>query len=384
MSSPLKDYFHYSKSERIGAITLLLILGVVFLYYLYIQFRPVEVSTTENQFDVEIVKYKKGSNTYNSNSKKGKYDKKSKPTLFKFNPNEIDTEDWKKLGFSQKQAESIEKYKNAGATFKKKSDLKKLFMVDDSKYEELEPFIDLPETNNADNKEYPYSKETNIATPSNKIYFGFVLASAAKPIYSGFEKYTENVYYHKEANTYTYVIIAGNSVGEAMELQSKYNLESSDQLILNSLKGYYPVKKDTESKFPKLEPFDFNTADTTQLKKISGIGSSFAKRIIEQRNSLGGFLYAEQLLEVYGFTPEMFDKVNPFMLIDTSEIIKININTCEITDLKNHPYLSWNVANSIVQIRKNYGDYKKVADIKKSDLINAELFRKIAPYIKTE
>ncbi len=229
-----------------------------------------------------------------------------------------------------------------------------------------------------------YSKNTNTISASNKIYFGFLLATSTNPIYSGFDKYTEKVYFHKEADDYTYVIIAGNSVGEAMELQSKYNFESSDQLILNSLKGYYPVKKKTENKYPKIAPFDFNTADTSQLKKISGIGSSFAKRIIEHRNALGGFLYAEQLLEVYGLAPEMLEKIKPFMLIDTSEIIKININTCEITDLIIHPYISWNVANSIIQIRKNYGDYKKVADIKKSDLINAELFRKIAPYIKTE
>ena len=65
-------------------------------------------------------------------------------------------------------------------------------------------------------------------------------------------------------------------------------------------------------------------------------------------------------------------------------IVKVNINTCETADLKKHPYISWNIANSIVQIRKSREPYKTIEEIKKSDLVNDEIYRKIAPYLKTE
>ncbi len=175
MSPPLKDYFHYSNSERKGVIALLLILGIVFLYYLYIQFRPIEVDVSDAKFNVEIVKYTKRS--YNPDSK-NKYPQNknsndfSKNELFTFNPNEIGVEEWKQLGFSPKQAASIEKYKNAGATFKVKSDLKKLFMVDAKKYLELEPFINLPTPKTIKKNTKYYSKNTNTISASKIDFIG--------------------------------------------------------------------------------------------------------------------------------------------------------------------------------------------------------------------
>ncbi|MBR4803620.1 MAG: helix-hairpin-helix domain-containing protein, partial [Bacteroidales bacterium] len=47
---------------------------------------------------------------------------------------------------------------------------------------------------------------------------------------------------------------------------------------------------------------ELNTADTSDLKELRGIGSGYAKRIVKYRERLGGFCKPEQLLEVYGFT----------------------------------------------------------------------------------
>ena len=46
---------------------------------------------------------------------------------------------------------------------------------------------------------------------------------------------------------------------------------------------------------------ELNNADTLSLTQIIGIGPSFAKRICSYRDKLGGYLYKEQLKEVYGF-----------------------------------------------------------------------------------
>ena len=53
---------------------------------------------------------------------------------------------------------------------------------------------------------------------------------------------------------------------------------------------FKPVRvKEKVFKYPKGTLVDVNLADTTELKKIPGIGSGIAKAIVSYRNRLGGF-----------------------------------------------------------------------------------------------
>lgn len=63
---------------------------------------------------------------------------------FRFNPNTVSTEELQRLGFSEKQALSIDAYRAKGGRFRRKSDFAKSFVVADSVYRRLEPFIDIP------------------------------------------------------------------------------------------------------------------------------------------------------------------------------------------------------------------------------------------------
>ena len=63
---------------------------------------------------------------------------------FRFNPNTVSDEDLQRLGFSPKQAASIVNYRNKGGRFRRKSDFAKSFVVSDSVFRRLEPFIDIP------------------------------------------------------------------------------------------------------------------------------------------------------------------------------------------------------------------------------------------------
>lgn len=63
---------------------------------------------------------------------------------FMFNPNTASVEELQRLGFSLKQAQSIENYRNKGGRFRRKSDFAKSFVVSDSIYRRLEPYIDIP------------------------------------------------------------------------------------------------------------------------------------------------------------------------------------------------------------------------------------------------
>ena len=63
---------------------------------------------------------------------------------FPFDPNTASLEDLQRLGFSQKQAQSILNYRDAGGRFHRPSDFAKSFVVADSVYRRLEPFIRIP------------------------------------------------------------------------------------------------------------------------------------------------------------------------------------------------------------------------------------------------
>ena len=63
---------------------------------------------------------------------------------FRFNPNTVSVEDLQRLGFSEKQAQAIENYRQKGGRFRRKADFAKSYVVADSVFARLEPFIDLP------------------------------------------------------------------------------------------------------------------------------------------------------------------------------------------------------------------------------------------------
>jgi DNA uptake protein ComE-like DNA-binding protein len=63
---------------------------------------------------------------------------------FRFNPNTVSVEDLCRLGFSPKQAESIDNYRRKGGRFRRKADFAKSYVVSDSIYRRLESFIDIP------------------------------------------------------------------------------------------------------------------------------------------------------------------------------------------------------------------------------------------------
>ena len=63
---------------------------------------------------------------------------------FRFNPNTATHEDFRRLGFSEKQAQSIINYREKGGTYRRKEDFAKSFVVSDSIYRRLAPYIDIP------------------------------------------------------------------------------------------------------------------------------------------------------------------------------------------------------------------------------------------------
>lgn len=63
---------------------------------------------------------------------------------FRFDPNTVTEDQLCRLGFSQKQAQSIINYREKGGRFRRKEDFARSYVVSDSIYRRLESFIDIP------------------------------------------------------------------------------------------------------------------------------------------------------------------------------------------------------------------------------------------------
>lgn len=129
---------------------------------------------------------------------------------------------------------------------------------------------------------------------------------------------------------------------------------------------------------------DINTADTTEWKKLYGIGSKLSQRIINFRSKLGGFATVEQVGETFGLPDSTFQAIKPKLIVKSSSIKQINLNSATLDELKSHPYIKYAIANAIVQYRNEHGQFKSVADLQKLGAIDELLLRKITPYLTVE
>lgn len=141
------------------------------------------------------------------------------------------------------------------------------------------------------------------------------------------------------------------------------------------------VTREKKNTTPPIAILELNTADSTQLTSIKGVGPYFAKGIIKYRTILGGYHSKEQLLEVWKLDKEKYEMIQAFIRVDSSRIQKKNINTSTAQELK-HPYINWKVANAIVNYRMKHGNYATVGEVKKTGLIDQEAFLRMAPYLK--
>ena len=159
---------------------------------------------------------------------------------FRFNPNTASLEEFMRLGFSEKQAQSILNYREKGGRFRRAEDFAKSYVVADSVFERLRPYIDIPR-------------------------------------------------------------------------------------------------------------LDINLADSAAFTALPGIGPYFAGRIVQYRRRLGGFSYAEQLMEIYRFDQEKFDGLSD--LICCSPPAPYPLWTLPEERLGEHPYIG-SSAHGIVLYRE--------------------------------
>ncbi|HEX8503988.1 MAG TPA: helix-hairpin-helix domain-containing protein [Hymenobacter sp.] len=259
--------------------------------------------------------------TYNKLENSSRYPKVAQVALAPFDPNALTAQDWEARGVPHFVAARMVKYREAAGGFKAKAQVKKMYGLEDSVYQRLAPFMQLPD-------------------------------EAAK---RGGPEY------------------AANKPGPDGKFPPFATAEAST--------GKFPRKP------RNLQPFDLNTADTTQLMQIRGIGAGRAKWIVRYRNQLGGYLREEQLDEVFVLrdAPDLRDSLKKYTFVAPGFAPKaVNVNTATFDELYLQPYIGKPRARIIVAYRQQHGPFKRVEDLKQVPILKAEDWEKMRPYVRCE
>lgn len=312
-----KDFFYFTKGQRIGIIVLIiLILFVLLANYILPMLMP-DDDLSDKPFIEEVNRFKKSlvsrdslravewerrnierQLAYEEKYKNFQYNNNStsiaKYSLFPFDPNKADSIELCRLGIKPFVVTNILKYRKKGGLFRSKNDFSKVYGILPEKFKELEPYISI------------------------------------------------------------------QSITKQDSLKS--TLKSVKQSIIVEL----------------------NSADTTLLMQVKGIGRGYAKSIIRFRRETGGFTGVEQLRELYGMTEQNFERIIPFVSVNRALIEQIKINVANIDRLNAHPYINFYQAKAIYELRRKRGKLKSLTDLKNVPELTNEDLIKIQPYLNFE
>jgi DNA uptake protein ComE-like DNA-binding protein len=234
----------------------------------------------------------------------------------------------------------------------------------------------------------PAYKKYEASKPAELFYFDPNTATASDWIKLGIKPRT--------AETIQKYISKGGKFYKAEDIKKIWGLSEKDAQRLipyvsikafQNNSSYQEQNKTTEKAFGKkdfIQKVDINIADTSQFISLPGIGSKLSKRIISFREKLGGFYSIDQIAETYLLPDSTFQKIRPYLILNSSAIKKININAASVDEMKVHPYIRYQMANAIFQYRQQHGNFNSVEEMKKIMKVTDEFYNKVFPYLSAE
>ncbi|WP_297101448.1 helix-hairpin-helix domain-containing protein [uncultured Draconibacterium sp.] len=353
-------FLSYSRGDRVGIIILSVLILLLLGANAYVKRIAPKPYYTPEQFE-EIQAQWNAAWQANDNAEL--------LSLFNFNPNTIEESALDSLDLPAQIKRNLIRYRAAGGSFKSKNDVRKLYGMSDSLFQHIASYILIPKATvetQTNNKEEP-----KVEPPVG--FFDPNTASKEALEDFGFSSY--------QANNIVSYRNSGGGYRQPDDLLKIYGLDSA------TYKRVYPYVKidnvaEPEKEVPEeLFTIELNSADTSDLVKLKGVGSVYASRIVKYRNLLGGFCNVNQLMEVYGFTEELFAAVKPSVTIDTTAIKPIRINYAEFSELIRHPYFDKSNVNDILNEKDKNGPIKKLSDLEVLESIDAEFIDKVRPYV---
>jgi len=313
--------------------------------------------------------------------------------LTEFDPNELSSTQWQKLGFSERQTATILKYKQiVGGTFTSKEQLKKCYSISPEKYSEIEPYILLPEAS---------SSHQNLFSKGD--YFKKKLKISGKfnpDLYS--QKNWENLGFSEKqsAAILKYKSYLGGSFVSKEKFKECFIISEENYA---KLEPYLILPQKTPAKFAKnrfkrdtirekinYKPFDPNILTKEDWEKL-GFSEKQANVIVNYRdkNLKGSFKSLEDIKNCFVINEEKFNEMKPFIRLSQPKLLepkKIENNKTDFskTDLNSITYkqllefgFDEKAAGSMIGFRKKLGGFMTKEQILDTYNIDKDLMQKL-------
>lgn len=312
----LKEFFYMNRADRRTFICLCSLALVAIIFFGAVSLTDDTSNKIEEKKEAATAKGESHERADRQGYAMEETNKGSK--LFYFDPNTADSTQLLQLGLRPWQVRNIYKYRARGGVYQCKEDFAYVYGLTVKDYKRLEPYI--------------------------RIGADYLPASSLAEVRNRKRRYEHN---------------------------NRYASDNGENAPNGERKAYTP-------KIRIGEHIEINSADTTELMKIPGIGSYYSRQIVRYRNQLGGFVSKEQLLEIEGF-PE--DAVK-YISIDESSIRRLRINQLTLSQLKRHPYLNYYQARAISDYRRLRGNIHSISELKLMKEFSNHDIERIGPYIE--
>ena len=222
---------------------------------------------------------------------------------FRFNPNTASIEDFKALGFREKIAQNIDRYRQAGGKFKSKESLSKIYGISKPRLKELRDYIDIPVKKHPSRYKKDFPKKT-------------------KQAYKKFKKYTPKTYSFELNSVPADSLVKIRGIGN---FYSKNIVEYRDKLggytNLNQLNEVFGMKQKAIDSIAKSTTIDLslitkinvNTDSFKLLLNHPYISYNLAGAIISYKNQHGDYTELEDLKSIRILSDSVFSKLKPYL-----------------------------------------------------------------------
>ncbi len=128
---------------------------------------------------------------------------------------------------------------------------------------------------------------------------------------------------------------------------------------------------------------DLNLVTASVLQEVVGLPDFIAQRVVDYRNSLGGFVDDIQLEDVYGLYPKQRKKVLSLYTVKEKGIGKLlDINTASVQELMTVPYFDFEMALALRDFIKENGKIKSFDELDQIEDFPIGKVARIALYVK--
>lgn len=275
------------------------------------------------------------------------YGKKGIMISEKFNPDQLSANDWLRMGFSEKQAEAIVKYKNyLGGSFISKEKFKECFIISPENYNKLEPYLLLPTKTPENFRNFAKNNAVKSRIQYHPFDPNLLNAEGWKAL--GFsEKQAVTIINYRDRNL-------RGSFKSLGDLQKCFVISAEK---FQEMKPYIKLQEKQQEK-TDFSKTDLNSITFKQLMEF-GLDERSAGSMIGFRKKLGGFMNKQQILSTYNIDQDLVQKLISIAPLNTSNVPRYSLVEAPEEWLKTHPYFKYS-ADKIIFYRTSNPDDKKI------------------------